>query len=162
MLKRGEVIKADGYLWGVVRVSPMSAYIVPLTGKPRPITTRKGVTKMVMGRPAPKHVSADALAEKVSPTHPVARRFQEDIMAEEQKEKKEKSPRQTQVYVRTEKEAKDMKGQGAIVEKTKGQFQTRQSEERVVGFYLSKFKREGLAKIVEAPVAETSTEAIEA
>jgi hypothetical protein len=156
----------------------MSAYIVPLTGKPRPITTRKGVTKMVMGRPAPKHVSADALAEKVSPTHPVARRFQEDIMAEEQKEKKEKSPRQTQVYVRTEKEAKDMKGQGAIVlaalselgrgtvaeivEKTKGQFQTRQSEERVVGFYLSKFKREGLAKIVEAPVAETSTEAIEA
>jgi len=87
---------------------------------------------------------------------------------------KASKPRKTQVYVRTEKDAKEMKGQGAVilaalselgqatvadlVAKTKGQFPTKQSEERVVGFYLSKFKREGLAKVTEVEAPATTEE----
>ena len=77
---------------------------------------------------------------------------------------KEPVQRVTQRYVRTNKEVKEMKGQGRIIlealeksdkplnvseltEQVKGKFETRQDPERVVGFYLSKWKREGIVNV---------------
>jgi hypothetical protein len=89
---------------------------------------------------------------------------------------KERAPRTQQKYVRTQKEAKEMKGQGRIVldylnattepktvtevtEAVKGGITTKQDPERVVGFYLTKFKRDGLVNAVKdsAPAAGTET-----
>ena len=91
------------------------------------------------------------------------------------------APRATQFYVRTNKAMKEgMRGQGKTVldaiaakgtkptnltelaTELKGKFPgTRQDEQRIIGFYLSKFKREGLINAVAppaaAPVAETET-----
>ena len=84
--------------------------------------------------------------------------------------------RVTQIYTLTEKKPKEsMKGQGLLVYETlvslgnkanvaeltkavtaTGKLQTRQDAERVVGFYLSKFKRDGIAtveKVAEQPTA---------
>ena len=83
--------------------------------------------------------------------------------------------RATQSYVRTNKEAKaDMRGQGKIVLDAInaaggpvniaslvakiGKFEgSRQDPERVVGFYLSKFKREGYINVVDQPKNEPAT-----
>jgi hypothetical protein len=188
MLTAGEVIKFRNGIWIVKRVSAGSALVEPLTGKLKPITTRKKLTKMVMSYPAATHISADSMVERVDPESAYARQARRRIMGESAVEdvKAEstdkpgkgsgKTPRATQVYVRTEKEAKEMKGQGAIVlaaldelgqgtvedlvKITTGKFQTRQEEARVVGFYLSKFKREGLATVVEsaAPAEKPAAE----
>src|SRR5574339_1279205 len=117
MLHEGDVIKFKGGLWWVERVSASSAYVTPLTGKPRPITTRKGITKMVTGYPAATHVSADALVEKLDPNSAIVRQARRAKMSEQEAAAapavKEEKPRATQIYVRTEKDAKEMKGQGA-------------------------------------------------
>jgi len=178
MLSSGDVIKFKNGLWIVMRVTSGSAYVIPLTGKPKPITTRKGVTKMVTGYPAETHISADSMVEKLDPESAYVRQVRRKMMGEPtataEAPAKASKPRKTQVYVRTEKDAKEMKGQGAVilaalselgqatvadlVAKTKGQFPTKQSEERVVGFYLSKFKREGLAKVTEVEAPATTEE----
>ncbi len=90
---------------------------------------------------------------------------------EAQAERPAATPRATQSYVATDKETKgEMRGQGKIVmdaikaaggpvnvtslSQTIGKFEgSRQDTERVVVFYLSKFKREGLVKVVEAPAS---------
>lgn len=91
----------------------------------------------------------------------------------EQAQAAEPKPRVTQRYRLTNKSPKEtMKGQGKLVydtlkemggeatvaeltEKVKatGQLQTRQDAERVVGFYCSKFKREGLVEAIKPEVA---------
>ncbi len=190
MLRVGDIYKAANCVWLVVRVSASSAYVIPVaSSKKKPITTRKrpgrpSETKLVSDMPAPLHISANALVELVDPNSAYAaeirRRHTMGDSTQTVEATKEKAPRKTQVYVMTEKEPKEMKGQGAIVyaalkdlgqgtvadlvAKTKGAFQTKQSEERVVGFYLSKFKREGLAKVIEteAAASEASAQAIEA
>lgn len=82
--------------------------------------------------------------------------------------------RATQIYRMTAKAPKDtMKGQGklvydtlrnmggeatvgALTEKVRetGQLQTRQDHERVVGFYCSKFKRDGIVEAVRPEIAQ--------
>lgn len=79
----------------------------------------------------------------------------------------ERAPRTQQRYQRTNKEAKEMKGQGRIVldylnsvtepktvaevtEAVKGAITTNQTPERVVGFYLTKFKKDGLVIGIKA------------
>src|SRR6187431_3023652 len=151
MLHAGDVIKFKAGFWWVERVSQGSAYVTPLTGKPKPITTRKGITKMVTGYPAATHISADALVEKLDPESAYVRQVRRAKMTDTatQTPTKEEKPRKTQIYVRTEKDAKEMKGQGAVilaaldelgqatvsqlVDKTKDQFTTRQDPARVVG-----------------------------
>ena len=86
----------------------------------------------------------------------------------------ENKPRATQRYKLTNKAPKDtMKGQGKLVYdtlkgmggeatvgqltdavKATGQLQTRQDAERVVGFYCSKFKRDGLVEAIRPEIAE--------
>ena len=87
--------------------------------------------------------------------------------------------RETQRYILSDKAPKEsMKGQGRLVydqlklqsgpvtvgELTKavvatGQLTTRQDAERVVGFYLSKFKREGIVSVQAAPAAAEAVNA---
>jgi hypothetical protein len=91
-----------------------------------------------------------------------------------------RAKRITQTYVRTAKPKPDrLTGQGLqvlqaiedlncpfvaddVVEKTKGSFKTRQPDERIVGYYLAKFKRQGLL-VVEGgkPPADAETPASE-
>jgi hypothetical protein len=189
MLTAGEVIKFRNGIWLVLRVNAGSAYVTPLTGKQKPITTRKKFTKMVMDYPAPTHISANSMVERVDPKSAFALQARRRFMGEVETINKEdvgtvptdagkggdkkQAARATQIYVRTEKETKEMKGQGAIVmealdrlqrgtvedfvKDTTGKFQTRQDEARVVGFYLSKFKREGFATVIQPePVAKAA------
>jgi len=121
---------------------------------------------MVTQRSQVLTISPSAIVEILDPNDSALRGLREKVpMADG-----EKKARARRVYVRTEKEAKNMKGQGAVVlaalehfgqattaqiiEHTKGQYPTRQPEERVVGFYISKFKREGLIKDVTVDVAQ--------
>jgi hypothetical protein len=169
----------------VESVTHSSARVIPLSAYEKPITTRKGVTKMVMAHKPPYHMSASACVEIVDPQSGYVKGIQErftmgDGTTATQTVPKNKAVRPGSVYRRTDKKPeKDMKGQGAIVfnaisargsatmndivADTEGKFVgTRQSGERIVGFYLSKFKREGYvttdAVIEGAPAAEAVAE----
>jgi hypothetical protein len=155
----------------------------------KPITTRKGVTKMVMARRPPVHISPGAVVEILDPELGYVQRIQEDMMSETQTQEapaqeKPAPARAQQIYVRTDKvPEKEPRGQAAIVldalnrmkqgtlsdvtRECAGKFTgSRQSDDRVVGFYLSQFKRKGLVSTSNTPVvgeaeAEASAEAAE-
>jgi hypothetical protein len=185
-LQSGMVIKLPGGEIAVVdAVTRSSAQIRFASGYDKAITTRKGITKLIIAHRAPTYISVASMVQTVDPQSEYARRIRERVMSETETitagdvaEVKEKKQRASQVYTRTEKQPeKELKGQGALVlakitemgsgtipevaEALKGQFQTRQSDERVVGFYLSKFKREGYVSTAAGSQAETETEATE-
>jgi hypothetical protein len=92
--------------------------------------------------------------------------------------KAERAPRTTQKYVRTTKEAKEMRGQGRVVldflnattepksvaevtEAVKGAIGGKQAPERVVGYYLTRFKRDGLVNVVKSDGTSTPGAGVE-
>lgn len=187
-LQAGMVVKMpSGDICYVVSVSPSSALIRYVSGYDKPITTRKGVTKIVTAHRHDAHISLNVCILCVDPNSEYALRIREkmtmtEAVAEQTTETTEKkATRATRTYTRTEKQPeKELKGQGAIVlakitemgsgtilqvaEACKGMFKTRQTDERIVGFYLSKFKREGFVSTADGeggdePEVEVETEA---
>jgi hypothetical protein len=182
-LKEGSLVKyPDNSVWYVDRVNASGAYIVPVSGYVTEIVTSKKTgrkRKMVIKYPRPIVISANAALEVLDPTtlnmSDVMRRVMarkdgvEGTATVESADgvKKPRDPREQAKYLRTNREAKEMKGQGRIVldylngtttpktvseitEQVKGGITTRQDPERVVGFYMSKFKRDGLVNVVGA------------
>lgn len=188
-VEAGDYVRLPGNLVCYVKyVTASGAHMVPLNGFKATITTKKRVSKVIERHKKPFVCSASCGAELVDPNKLDLRRARRIIVGKIEGATEEAAaggapapdakaaetrPRATQKYVRTSKEAKEMKGQGRIVlealnaakepmtvtqltELLKGKFETRQDPERVVGFYLSKFKREGLVNVAktEEPVAE--------
>lgn len=174
--KVGDVIRlpydTQKRLYIVDRVNECSAYIVPLNGIPKNIVTSQGsVAISVRGNGL--HIAPTSLVEIVESQNEAFNALKEshmsDIATETAPETTEKKKRQriTQIYVRTEKEAPEgMRGQGLtvlealnevkqatvaqLVTACAGKFQTKQDDARIVAFYLSKFKREGLVTTIKA------------
>jgi hypothetical protein len=171
----------NGWICYVECVTASGAHLVPLNDFKARITTRKRVTKVVKRHKKPFVVSASCGAELIDPSKLDLRRARRIIAmgkiegavqetagaAAEAATPAAQVPRVTQKYLRTSKEAKEMKGQGKIVldalnsadgpmnveeltAQLKGKFTTRQDEARVVGFYLSKFKRDGLVNVAKS------------
>ena len=184
-LKQGQFVRwLDNSVWYVDYVSPSGAYILPITGYATVITTSKkkgSISKDVVKYQDPKIISVESVLElvdgKTLNQEDVKRRIMArksdsgvaelDKGATVEGAAKERAPRTLQKYVRTTKEAKEMKGQGRIVldylnsttdpktvtevtEAVKGAITTKQDPERVVGFYLTKFKRDGLVNSVKS------------
>lgn len=163
----------------IVSTSPSSALMRYVSGYDKPITTRKGVTKIVTAHRPDGHISVSAGVLYLDPDHEYAKRIRERLTMSESATAEapaaEKKTRAVRVYTRTDKQPeKELKGQGAIVlehitsmesgtiaqvaEACKGLFKTRQSDERIVGFYLSKFKREGFVTTSETEAADAAAE----
>src|SRR5262245_3095327 len=177
VLAAGMVVRMpSGDVCYVESVNEGSALVVPVTAHEKPITTRKRVTKMVMVRRPPYTISRTAPVEIIDPDSGYAKaiRGRYDMSDETNAAQGNADIRNQRIYIRTDKKVeREMKGQGAVVMKVldeqkqgtlssiselcKGKFQTRQSVERVVGFYLSKFKREGYLRS-EAPVETSASE----
>jgi hypothetical protein len=181
-LQVGDLILLNAKPWLVERSNDSSAYVVPVLGEEAVIRTRRGLEKTISRRRAGLHIASTSYVEIVDPTSEYAKRVREGYMSEtvETGEKRVRKQRTGYTYVRTEKEASaKLGGQGKIIltaieefgpttsaalaVKCDGAFSTRQPVERVVAFYLAKFKREGLVVAVkedgspaveEAPVAE--------
>jgi hypothetical protein len=196
-LRQGQYVRwPDNSVWYVDYVSPSGAYILPVTGYATVITTSKkkgSISKDVIKYHDPKIISIESVLEVVDETSLDPSDIKRRVMARKaegvaEMEKgatvegaaKERAPRTLQKYVRTTKEAKEMKGQGRIVldylnstttpktvtevtEAVKGGITTKQDPERVVGFYLTKFKRDGLVNTTKAGEPETveGTEPVE-
>jgi hypothetical protein len=196
-LRQGQYVRwPDNSVWYVDYVSPSGAYILPVTGYSTIITTSKkkgSISKDVIKYHDPKIISIESVLEVVDETSLDPSDIKRRVMARKaegvaEMEKgatvegaaKERAPRTLQKYVRTTKEAKEMKGQGRIVldylnstttpktvtevtEAVKGGITTKQDPERVVGFYLTKFKRDGLVNTTKAGEPETveGTEPVE-
>ncbi len=199
-LQQGQIVRyPDNSVWYVDYISPSGAYIVPVTGYNTVIRTskKKGrVEKEVVKYAESRVVSINSLLEVLEPgsfnlddvKRRVMARKNEGGVAELDKGaaveggagKKERAARTQQKYVRTNKVAKEMKGQGRIVldylnsttepktvaevtEAVKGAIQTKQGAERVVAFYLTRFKRDGLVNVAgkEASEAAEGTEGLE-
>lgn len=182
LLKLGDVVRfSNKSLWLVTRVNSCSARIVPITGVKKRITTKSGKHVDVYRRPNPQHIAPMAGVDVLDPESALAKWARETFkmsiteVPEGGAEPVVRKQRATQIYVRTEKERPGrLGGQGAIVldaidalgqataaqvnEATKGKFQTRQPEERIVAFYLAKFKRAGLLKAVGPEEAAPATE----
>jgi hypothetical protein len=193
-LQQGQLVRyPDNSIWYVDYISPSGAYIVPVTGYNTVITTSKkrgSVSKDVVKYQEPRVISVNSLLEVLDPESLNSKDILRRVMARKNEggvaeldkgasvegAAKERAPRTQQKYVRTQKEAKEMKGQGRIVldylnattepktvtevtEAVKGGITTKQDPERVVGFYLTKFKRDGLVNAVKdsAPAAGTET-----
>jgi hypothetical protein len=196
-LRQGQYVRwPDNSVWYVDYVSPSGAYILPVTGYSTIITTSKkkgSISKDVIKYHDPKIISIESVLEVVDEASLDQSDIRRRVMARKaegvaEMEKgatvegaaKERAPRTLQKYVRTTKEAKEMKGQGRIVldylnstttpktvtevtEAVKGGITTKQDPERVVGFYLTKFKRDGLVNTTKAGEPETveGTEPVE-
>jgi hypothetical protein len=196
-LRQGQYVRwPDNSVWYVDYVSPSGAYILPVTGYATVITTSKkkgSISKDVIKYHDPKIISIESVLEVVDEASLDQSDIRRRVMARKaegvaEMEKgatvegaaKERAPRTLQKYVRTTKEAKEMKGQGRIVldylnstttpktvtevtEAVKGGITTKQDPERVVGFYLTKFKRDGLVNTTKAGEPETveGTEPVE-
>lgn len=183
-MREGDFVRLpDKTIWFVKSISHASARIVPvMSGKTKVIITRKKQTKRVADNPQPTNISVGSLVEILDPNSAFVlnakRRFMSTAEAttETQAAETAETPRATQVYVRTEKAPKgEMRGQGKVVldalnamkeanvaqltEACKGKFETKQDPARVVGFYLSKFKRDGLAIVKSAGEAAPAAEA---
>lgn len=181
------VIKlASGEICYVESVSHSSAHISYVSRFEKPITTRKGVTVMVMARKPDGHISRTACVEILDPNLRYVQRIREQNMADEQGQEvaaEAKSTRAQQVYTRTSKKPeKQPTGQAAIVLAAidqakagtiaditalcKGKFTTRQEDSRIVGFYLSQFKRKGLVStdkpVVSGEVGDEEAEEVAA
>jgi hypothetical protein len=185
-LTPGMVVRlSTGEIGYIADVSISSAHLEFVSRFEKPITTRKGVTKMVMARRDPINISPAACVEILDPDSRYVTRIREHKMSDQDQEvqgegteaaEASASTRAQQVYTRTSKKPeKEMRGQAAIVlaaldasgggtlsEMTKlcaGKFQTRQSDDRIVGYYLSQFKKKGLVSIGTPVVAGTEAEA---
>ena len=195
-LQPGEVVRqTDGSIWYVESVNFSGACIVPVTGYKTEIVTSKRTRrkrKKLIKYLRPMIVSAESGLEVLDPKsfnmNDVMRRVMARKEGTETMEKPGKvaaaegtekvkgtfGPRAASLYVRTNKEAKEMKGQGRLIldfmnsttkpmsvaqiaQQIKGAVQTRQDPERVVGYYLSKWKREGLVNAVEPEKTEAAT-----
>lgn len=178
LLEAGMVIKlVSGETGWVEYVTDSAARVHYVSRFEKPITTRKGVTKMVMARKDPIHISRTALVEILDPGSRYVERIQERMMSETQSASATETPasapaRAQQVYTRTSKAPeKPMRGQGAIVlealdrvkagtlsditAECKGKFTgSRQGDDRIVGYYLSQFKRKGLVSTGNSPSTE--------
>jgi len=190
-LRQGQYVRwPDNSVWFVDYVSPSGAYILPVTGYATVITTSKkkgSISKDVVKYHDPKIISVESVLEVVDEKtlnpeevrRRVMARKAEGGVAEMDKgatvegaaPATARAPRTLQKYVRTTKEAKEMKGQGRIVldylnstttpktvtevtEAVKGGISTKQDPERVVGFYLTKFKRDGLVNAIKSGETE--------
>lgn len=179
----------DNSVWYVDYVSPSGAYVIPVTGYNSRITTsfkRGRKSKDVVKYQQPQVISVGSLVEVLDPKAFNMNDLMRRVMARKQATEggvaelegtgavegaegtaAERAPRTQQRYQRTNKEAKEMKGQGRIVldylnsvtepktvsevtEAVKGGITTKQSAERVVGFYLTKFKKDGLVIGIKA------------
>lgn len=195
-LKPGQVVKMpDESVWYVDYVNASGAYIVPVTGYETEIVTSKRTgrqRKRVVKYLHPRIVSARSVLEIVDPKSlnmgDVMRRVMarkegvEKVASVESADGKStpsgRAPRAQVRYLRTNKEAKEGKGQGRLVldvlnattkpltvediaNQIKGGLQTRQDPQRVVGYYMSKFKREGIVNAIE-PEKTTATETVSA
>lgn len=181
----------DNSIWYVDYVTASGAYVVPVTGYNTKIVTsaKKGrqVANIVKYQ-QPQVISVNSDLEVLDPTSFNANDIMRRVMARKQAEggvaelegneklesaegtegaAGDRAPRTQQKYQRTNKEAKDMRGQGRVVldylnsvtepktvsevtEAVKGGITTKQAPERVVGYYLTKFKRDGLVNVVKA------------
>lgn len=187
-LVEGDLVRyPDNSIWYVDRVTFSGAYIIPVTGYRTEIVTSKRTGRQraeVVKYSHPMMISANAALEVLDWSRfnraDVMRRVmaRKDgnegtaVMDEGQKLEgaegaaKSRAPRTLQKYVRTNKEAKDMRGQGKVVldflnsttvpktvqevtEAVKGGIETKQDPERVVGYYLTRFKRDGLVNVVK-------------
>jgi len=195
-LQQGQLVRyPDNSIWYVDYISPSGAYIVPVTGYNAVITTSKkrgSISKEVVKYQEPRVISVNSLLEVLDPESLNSKDILRRVMARKNEggvaeldkgasvegAAKERAPRTQQKYVRTTKEAKEMKGQGRIVldylnsttepktvtevtEAVKGGITTKQDPERVVGFYLTKFKRDGLVNAVKDSAPAAGTEATE-
>lgn len=179
----------DNSVWYVDYISSSGAYVIPVTGYNSRITTsrkRGRISKEVVKYQQPQVISLSSTVEALDPATFNKNDLMRRVMARKQAAEGgvaelegtgavegtesaagERAPRTQQRYQRTNKEAKEMKGQGRIVldylnsvtepktvaevtEAVKGAITTNQTAERVVGFYLTKFKKDGLVIGIKA------------
>lgn len=189
-LEPGDIFRTvTGDVWYVDTVSHSGAYCFHLSAHPTPITTRKGVTKIVNRHLRNSVFSPNSVVDLVDKTRldPIQLRRRigmarkEGAVAEtEQTAPATTRPapvRAAQGYVRTDKTpTKEMRGQGKEVMDALNAAGgtpltakevadrcvfagTRQDKERVAGFYLSQFKKEGFVKVSETPASTDAPQA---
>ncbi len=176
----------DKSIWYVDHVNPSGAYVIPITGYRTKIITskrfgRKEAEVIKYGRPM--IISANSALEILDWSTFNRADIMRRVMARKDGNEgtavldagaqlesgsgtKERAPRTQQKYLRTNKEAKDMKGQGRVIldhlnatttpqtvsevtAAVKGGISTKQDPERVVGYYLTRFKKDGLVNVVK-------------
>ncbi len=193
LLTTGMLVRyPDNSVWYVDHVSPSGAYVVPISGFHTEIVTSKRLGRQrarVVKYPSPQVISLNSALEVLDWANfnradvmrrVMARKEGNAGVAELEKgetvegAKKERAPRTQTQYVRTNKEAKEMRGQGKVVldymnatsdPKTVSEVAKavgsalggKQDPERVVGYYLTRFKKEGLVNSTKpGETAETA------
>jgi hypothetical protein len=165
-LRKGQIFRLQDKLFVVEDESFSSVLVRELSRRDGLIRTRKGQEKAIKRRPAAHRISSTSIVQVLS---------KDALEAEELKMAEAVSKNAT--YVRTEQASKkEMKGQGAIVfkgleelggkatadqltEHCKGKFVgSRQPDGRIVRYYLTQFKRDGLVTAINPPAPEKPAE----